>query len=63
LVAQRPTKPGEIKNVILNAARLAVCRAADATVSANDFAEAVRMELEGRWSVKGRMGFAAGGSA
>jgi len=48
---------GEIKNVVLNAARLALCRGPEATVAAADVERALRMELEGRWSAKGRMGF------
>ena len=52
---------GEIKNVVMNAARLAVCRGEDATVTRADFEGAMRMELEGRWSGGGgRMGFQRG---
>jgi len=51
---------GEIKNVVLNAARIALCRGAKSRVTAADFAEAIEMETAGKWSAKGRMGFASG---
>jgi SpoVK/Ycf46/Vps4 family AAA+-type ATPase len=57
-LAEHDLTGGEIKNVVMNTARLAVCRGADATVMDADFTEAVRMELDGRWSAKGQMGFA-----
>lgn len=41
---------GEIKNVILNAARLACIRSEDGAVTADDFRRALRMETGERWS-------------
>lgn len=51
---------GEIKNVILNAARLALVRGAKGPVTQMDFTKAVEMEKDGQWGQgrKGRMGFA-----
>lgn len=39
---------GEIKNVVLNAARIAVRRGPNSRVSPEDFAQAVRMEHAGK---------------
>jgi AAA+ superfamily predicted ATPase len=52
---------GEIKNVIVNAARRALTRGADARVTMADFAEASRQERENRWGAgaSGRLGFSA----
>jgi len=41
---------GEIKNVLLNASRLALMRGGEGPVTMNDFSAAVRMEKEGAWS-------------
>jgi len=41
---------GEIKNVLLNASRLALMRGSEGPVTMNDFSAAVRMEKEGAWS-------------
>jgi len=55
---------GEIKNVILNAARMALIRGARTTVTDSDFRRAVSMETETRW-VRGNrqdIGFRASGA-
>lgn len=49
-LADEDLSGGEIKNVVLNAARLALSRGPDAQVSMADFEEAIRMETEGKWS-------------
>lgn len=53
---------GEIKNVVLNAARLALARGKEGPVMKADFEQAVRMELDGQWNgqSKGRAGFMHG---
>jgi len=43
---------GEIKNAILNAARTALARTPQGPVAMSDFAIAVQMEREGKWSEK-----------
>lgn len=49
---------GEIKNVVLNAARLALVRGPRGPVAMGDFIEALGMERAGRWSGgKGKIGF------
>lgn len=50
---------GEIKNVVLNAARLSLRRSAEGPVTLADFQRAMEMEREGRWNeeVGGRIGF------
>jgi len=50
---------GEIKNVVLNAARIAVKRDECGPVTMQDFREAVAMEYMGRWNRnhQGRIGF------
>ena len=49
---------GEIKNVVLNAARLALVRGARGPVTMGDFVEALGMERASTWSGrKGRIGF------
>jgi AAA+ superfamily predicted ATPase len=45
---------GEIKNVILNAARLALCRDPEGKLTMADFEEAVRMETNERSSAEGK---------
>jgi hypothetical protein len=52
---------GEIKNVILNAARFACGRGEDASVTADDFERALIMETTERWTQAGgrRIGFDA----
>jgi hypothetical protein len=44
---------GEIKNAVLNAARLAVIRGPEAKVGMRDFLEAIGCEKEGKWTGKG----------
>jgi SpoVK/Ycf46/Vps4 family AAA+-type ATPase len=44
---------GEVKNVILNACRLTLERNGQGPVSADDFKQAIGMELEGRWNEAG----------
>jgi AAA+ superfamily predicted ATPase len=50
---------GEIKNVVLNAARIALARDPQGAVRAQDFDRAMRMETESRWTVRRRIGFTA----
>ena len=45
---------GEIKNVILNAARSALQRAETGPVTHADFCKALQMEREGKWKSDGR---------
>ena len=45
---------GEIKNVVLNAARLALQRNAEGPVSMQDFSTAIEMETCNRWNIEGR---------
>lgn len=50
---------GEIKNVILNAARIGLCRNPEGPVTMDDFVTAIRMEKEGSWNNSNRsFGFA-----
>lgn len=61
-LADEDLSGGEIKNVVLNAARLALVRGPEGPVLAADFEQALRMEREGRWGRRaGALGF--GGSA
>jgi len=55
---------GEIKNAVLNAARLALSREEDSRVTMADFNAAIEMETEGKWSAGGGkgIGFAADSS-
>jgi SpoVK/Ycf46/Vps4 family AAA+-type ATPase len=49
---------GEIKNVLLNAARFALCRSPKAKVMMSDLRKAVSMERSGKWSGRtGPIGF------
>jgi len=48
---------GEIKNVLLNAARIALCRSPRSRVGMEDFRKAIRLENEGKWSERSRVGF------
>lgn len=41
---------GEIKNVLLNASRIALARSSKGPVTMNDFSTAVRMEKDGSWN-------------
>ena len=52
---------GEIKNVVLNAARAALCRSPEARVAMADFRKAIEMESHGKWAEDGRarIGFTA----
>jgi len=58
-LARRELTGGEIKNVVLNAARIALARDPDGSVTAADFGEAVSMEKSGGWAREERMGFTA----
>lgn len=51
---------GEIKNVVLNAARLALRRNSNGPITMQDFATAIEMETKNRWNAEGRkpIGFA-----
>jgi ATP-dependent 26S proteasome regulatory subunit len=49
---------GQIKNVVLNAARRALLRGRRARVRMADFTEAVNCERDGQWTKKARVGFA-----
>ena len=49
---------GEIKNVVLNAARLSLSRGTKGPVTMLDFEKAIEMERQGSWTTnKGRFGF------
>lgn len=48
---------GEIKNVILNAARKALLRGKRARLTMKDFQGALDFELSGQWTQKGKRGF------
>ena len=50
---------GEIKNIILNAARFACARDAAGRVTAEDFDRALAMETRERWSTRKNIGFQA----
>jgi SpoVK/Ycf46/Vps4 family AAA+-type ATPase len=57
-LADEDLSGGEIKNVVLNAARLALTRGPQGPLRASDFEQALRMEREGRWSRRsGPIGF------
>lgn len=62
-LAESPLSGGEIKNVIVNAARLALVRGDTASVTMADFEQALRQERENRWGGKlGRtLGFGSSG--
>jgi hypothetical protein len=45
---------GEIKNVVLNAARMALLRSSEGPVSMQDFSTAIAMETNTRWNAEGR---------
>lgn len=49
VLSQPDLSGGEIKNVVLNAARLALVRSAEGPVTHNDFAEALQLERKGKW--------------
>ncbi len=48
---------GEIKNVLLNAARLALCRDPAGEITMSDFSEAIDMEKGGKWTSSRKIGF------
>jgi len=48
---------GETKNVLLNAARLALCRDPAGEITMSDFSEAIEMEKGGKWTSSRRIGF------
>jgi SpoVK/Ycf46/Vps4 family AAA+-type ATPase len=48
---------GQIKNVVLNAARRALLRGRRATVGRADFEEAIRAERDGQWTRREPLGF------
>lgn len=50
---------GEIKNTVLNAARIALARDPDGKVTMSDFRKAIEMETQGRWheGSEGAIGF------
>jgi len=58
-LAEYDLSGGEIKNVVLNAARSALLRDTPSVVTKSDFDKAVEMELKGCWSgqQRGRIGF------
>jgi SpoVK/Ycf46/Vps4 family AAA+-type ATPase len=54
---------GEIKNVLLNAARLALCRGEKGDVTMSDFRKAIYMETVGKWNKeKPKTGFCLNGA-
>jgi DNA polymerase III delta prime subunit len=50
VLSEAPLTGGEIKNVILNAARLASIRGEKTQVTQQDFEEAIALETKGRWN-------------
>jgi hypothetical protein len=50
---------GEIKNAVLNSARIALCRDGASAIAQADLEEAIRLEIGGRWKREGgrRIGF------
>lgn len=60
VLAEKDLTGGEIKNVVLNAARIALARNKKGPVGMADFEEALRLECSGQWSRKrnGQIGFA-----
>ncbi len=63
LLSQAELTGGEIKNVLLNASRLALGRGSEGPVTMNDFSAAVRMEKQGAWKgggTGGMIGFQTG---
>jgi len=56
-LARRELTGGEIKNVVLNAARIALARDPEGNVAAADFEQAMSMEKSGGWTSQKRMGF------
>jgi SpoVK/Ycf46/Vps4 family AAA+-type ATPase len=51
---------GEIKNVVLNAARIALGRSKNAVVNQDDFLKAIQMETQGGWgNIRKPFGFSA----
>ncbi len=61
-LSQEDLSGGEIKNVILNAARLSLQRDCQGGVVMNDFLAALALERDGRWSEQSatRVGFGRG---
>jgi len=61
-LAEAELSGGEIKNVILNAARMALERNGKGPVTMEDLTKAVEMEIQGAWSesASGSMGFRRG---
>ncbi|HSV27332.1 MAG TPA: AAA family ATPase, partial [Sedimentisphaerales bacterium] len=58
-LAEEDLSGGQIKNVIMNAARMAIANGPDARVMQADFAKALAMENNGGWSeARGGFGFA-----
>jgi SpoVK/Ycf46/Vps4 family AAA+-type ATPase len=60
--AQRDLTGGEIKNIVLNASRLAMVRSPSDRVTNADFERAIEMETNGRWGSnrRRRLGFTEG---
>lgn len=52
-LARHEMSGGEIKNALLNAARIALVRAPRGSVAMTDFEQAVAMEISGRWAKTG----------
>ena len=52
-LARHDMSGGEIKNALLNAARIALVRAPHGSVAMADFEQAVAMEISGRWAKTG----------
>jgi SpoVK/Ycf46/Vps4 family AAA+-type ATPase len=65
LLARPNLTGGEIKNAVLNAARIALARDPHGPVTALDFEQAIKMELDGRWNREGLqpIGFGSGSGA
>ncbi len=52
-LAEADLTGGEIKNAVLNGARIIAARGEKAKVKMSDFARAVSMEADGKWSEQG----------
>ncbi|MBN1256585.1 MAG: ATP-binding protein [Planctomycetes bacterium] len=48
---------GEIKNAVLNAARMGLCRGPKSKINMKDFQKAIQMETTGKWTGDKRIGF------
>jgi len=58
-LSEKDLSGAEIKNVVLNAARIALARDPKGQLLMSDFMEAIRMEVQNRWTDAGgdKIGF------